>query len=368
MKKTRLVSRLLFGANLVVVLATILGYLSPLIGPSTIWPLAFFGLGMPYLLLLNVIFALYWIFRRRAWFVISLVVLAMGYSTIPKYIQFNFSNKELSPNSFKVMSFNVRVFDLYMWTKEKSARNLIFDFLEKEDPDVLCLQEFYNRDEQLKNYEFKTLDTLVKILSAKNYHVHYTTTLRETDHWGLITFSKFPIENKGVVPFENQGDNASIFTDINVHGEILRVYNNHLASIKLENRDYKIMKTINDQDYSNIFNKSLSLLEKVKNGFIKRSLQADLIQKSISYSPYPVVVCGDFNDSPTSYIYNTIKGNLIDTYISSGSGLGRTYIGEFPSFRIDYILADSSLESSSYSTHAVELSDHHPVSVKLNWK
>jgi endonuclease/exonuclease/phosphatase family metal-dependent hydrolase len=368
LKRNSFTSRLLFGLNITVVISAILGYVSPFISPATIWPLAFFGLAMPYLLLLNFIFLLYWVFRRKAWFVVSLLALSIGYTTIPKYIQFNFGNQELKESSFKVMSFNVRVFDLYMWTKEKSARNLIFDFLKQEDPDVLCLQEFYQRDEQLKRYEFKTLDTLVKILSAKNYHVHYTTTLRKTDHWGLITFSKFPIVGKGVLPFENQGDNASIYTDVQIEDKTVRIYNNHLASIKLEKRDYKTMKTINDQDYSDMINKSTGLLGKVKNGFIKRSLQADLIATSISNSPFPVVVCGDFNDSPTSYTYNTIRGNLKDNYLTSGSGLGRTYIGEFPSFRIDYIFCDTTLKSSNYTTHPVELSDHHPISVNLNWK
>ena len=368
MKKNSFLSRLLFGVNLVVIVSTIFGYISPSASPNTIWPLAFFGLAMPYLILLNFLFILYWLFRGKTWFLISLIVLALGYQTIPKYLQFHFGKEELSEKSFKVMSFNVRVFDLYMWTKEKSTRNQIFEFLKNEDPDVLCLQEFYHKDEQLKHYEFKTLDTLISLLSAKNYHVHYTTTLRKTDHWGLITFSKFPIENKGFVPFKNQGDNAAIFTDLKIDGKILRVYNNHLASIKLAKRDYKTMKTINEQDYSNLFNKSLSLLEKVKNGFLKRSLQADLIAKSISKSPFPVIVCGDFNDSPTSYTYKTIKGELNDTYINSGSGFGRTYIGEFPSFRIDYIFSDTTFRSSNYRTHPEKLSDHHPVSAELEWK
>ena len=368
MRSNGFVSRVVFATNLLVVIATLFAYVSPYFSPNTFWPLAFFGLATPYLLLLNVIFALFWLFRAKSLFVVSLIIVALGYQTIPKYIQLHFGKKELSQASFKVMSFNVRVFDLYMWTKEKTTRNQILDFLKAEDPDVLCLQEFYQKDNQHKHYEFKTLDTLVKILSAKNYHAHYTTTLRETDHWGLITFSKFPIVNKGVVPFENQGDNAAIFTDLEVNGKTLRVYNNHFASIKLAKRDYKTMKTINEQDYSNIFNKSIGLLEKVKHGFEKRSLQADLIQESIEKSPFPVIVCGDFNDSPTSYSYRTIKGDLTDTYVESGSGFGRTYIGEFPSFRIDYIFADTTFISSSYKTNAVELSDHHPISVQLDWK
>lgn len=367
MKKNRFFSRFLFSLNLIIVVATILGYASPYVSPNTFWPPAFCGLAMPYLLIANFLFAFFWLFKAKKVFILSLLVLAVGFKTMPKYFQFQFGKKETVESSFKVMSFNVRVFDLYMWTKEKTTRNQIFEFLEKEDPDVLCLQEFYHKNKQLKHYEFTTLDTLVKLLSAKNYHVHYTTTLRKTDNWGLITFSKFPIINKGVVPFKNQGDNASIFTDLKIQDKTVRVFNNHLASIKLGKRDYKTMKTINEQDYSNMFNKSLGLLKKVKNGFVKRSLQADLIEQSIEQSPFPVIVCGDFNDSPTSYTYKTIKGDLNDTYIESGSGLGRTYIGEFPSFRIDYIFSDSTLKSSNYITHPVELSDHHPISVELNF-
>ena len=368
MKKKGFISRTVIGANFLIVLATLIGYTSPFFSPNTAWPFAFFGLTTPYLLLLNLLFVIYWLFRARSFFMVSLITMALGYQVVPKYVQFHFGKKELSEKSFKVMSFNVRVFDLYMWTKEKTTRNKILEFLKTENPDILCLQEFYHRDNQLKHYEFKTLDTLVKILSAKNYHVHYTTTLRKTDHWGLITFSKFPIKNKGVVLFEKQGDNAAIYTDILVDGETVRVYNNHLASIKLAKRDYKTMKTINEQDYSNIFNKSIGLLEKVKYGFEKRALQAELIEESIAASPFPVIVCGDFNDSPTSYSYRTIKGDLQDTYVESGSGFGRTYIGEFPSFRIDYIFADTTLMSSNYRTHPEELSDHHPISVQLDWK
>lgn len=367
MKKHSFVSRLLFRFNLVTVFFTLVGYASPIVNPTTFWPLAFLGLAMPYLLLLNFIFTLYWLFRARPLFLVSLIALSLGYQTIPKYLQVHFGQEIKTSNSLKVMSFNVRVFDLYMWTKEKTTRNQILDFLKDENPDILCLQEFYHKDQQLKRYEFKTLDTLVKIMSAKNYHVHYTTTLRKYDHWGLITFSKFPIKNKGIVAFKNPGDNASIFSDIQVDSKVIRIYNNHLASIKLEKRDYKTMQTINEQDYSNIFNKTIGLLEKVKGGFIKRSAQADLIEESIINSPHPVIVCGDFNDSPTSYAYRTIKGDLTDTFIESGSGLGRTYIGEFPSFRIDYIFSDTSFTSYNYQTHPEELSDHHPVSVNLAW-
>jgi len=352
--------------NLLLAFFTLLGYAAPYFNPSTFWILSFFGLALPYFLISNIIFLIIWIFRRNAKLLLSLIILILGYKSIPGFIQLRVNSETpTQENEIKVLSFNVRVFDLYMWTKEKTTRNQILKFLKEEDPDILCLQEFYHTDKQHPDYEFKTLDTLISILSAKNYHVHYTTNLRETDHWGVITFSKYPILNKGVVPFAIKDDNICTYTDINKNGRTLRVFNAHLASIKLDKHDYKAMQEVNKNEYSEDFGKELAVLSKIKYGFIRRSGQADSIRSIINETPYPVILCGDFNDTPSSYAYRTIKGALNDAFVSSGSGLGRTYIGEFPSFRIDYIFYDPELKATNFTTHSEKLSDHHPISVNL---
>ncbi len=268
------------------------------------------------------------------------------------------------------MSFNVRVFDLYLWTKERTTRNKIFDFLNEEQPDILCIQEFYHAEIQNPRYPFETLDTLVKFLKAKNYHFHATNPQRlpnkpNKNHYGLITFSKYPIVEKGVVNFQVKDDNACSYTDIKVGTKIYRVFNAHLASIRLNKYDYKALQKVNENQYSEDFKKEKLVLSKLKKGFMRRESQADSIQKSIAESPYPVIVAGDFNDTPSSYAYKKIKGDLKDAFIESGSGLGLTYIGEFPSFRIDYIFYNEGLRSENYQTHPEKLSDHHPISVKL---
>ena len=177
MKKVKFFNKTLFILNIILVIATLLGYSAPYINPETFSLIAFFGLGLPYLLLANLFFLFLWLFKANSRFVFSLIIIALGYQYIQSFIQIRFGDETIEATDIKVMSFNVRVFDLYMWTKDKNARNQIFDFLKEEDPDVICLQEFYHKDKQLRHYEFKTLDTLVKILSAKNYHVHYTCLL-----------------------------------------------------------------------------------------------------------------------------------------------------------------------------------------------
>ena len=371
MKKLKLFSRLALFLNLILVCCLLLSYAAPYISPAQFWPIAFFGLALPYLLIINSVFLVYWALKGSKYFFLTLMLFALGYKSIPTLIQFDFNafskvsfNKE---EGLKVLSFNVRIFDLYMWSKDRGTRNKILEFLEEEDPDILCLQEFYYQKVPDSVYEFKTLDTLEELLSAKYYHVENTIQLNN-DHFGIITFSKHPIVDKGIVSIGAESDNICIYTDILLNEDTLRVYNGHLSSIKLDKHDYKAIRGLNKIEYSESFGKEKMILRKLKQSFQQRAIQADSVGLHIKNSPHPVIFCGDFNDTPSSYAYRQIRGELEDAFMDSGSGLGQTYIGDFPSFRIDYIFYDSQFSSLNYTTHPEELSDHHPISATLNFK
>lgn len=369
MKRIISFSRFLYWLQILLLGSLVLGYLAPFISPKLFWPLAFFGLALPYLLILNLLFVFYWALKGNKMFFISLVFIALGYRSITALVQFNFQKQTpASEDAFKVLSFNVRVFDLYQWSKEKETRNKILDFLKKEDPDILCMQEFFHRDQQQANFKFKTLDTLVELLTAKNYHFHKTISLRNNDHWGIITLSKFPIINKGVVEFDSKSDNICIYTDLLYGEDTLRIYNGHLASIKLDKHDYKAIQGLNKNEYSSNFGKEKLIFQKLKQSFRRRAIQSESIRQSISTSPFPVIFCGDLNDTPSSFAYRQIKGNLNDAFTEFGEGLGRTYIGDFPSFRIDYIFYSRQFIGQEYNTHPEKLSDHHPISAKFTFK
>ena len=105
--------------------------------------------------------------------------------------------------------------------------------------------------------------------------------------------------------------------------------------------------------------KSLSV--SLKKGFVKRALQSQVVKDNINKSPYPVIVLGDFNDTPVSYSYRKIRKGLNDSFLNSGYGAGFTYRGNYPRNRIDYILYDDNLINSYFEIIKVKYSDHYPI-------
>lgn len=258
------------------------------------------------------------------------------------------------------------LFDLYNWKKNKETRSKILTELNEINPDILCVQEFYTSEDR---NDFNNLDTVRTLLNLRYVHQEYTTTLRKTDHWGIATFSKYPIVNQGKIEFNTKANNLCIFTDIVLGSDTFRVYNVHLQSISFSKEDNKFLsEVVSEKDATNEIEKSKSILRRLKRAFVKRSHQADMIALHMSTSPYKIIVCGDFNDTAASYVYHKLSQNLQDAFIQKGMGFGRTYAGEWPQFRIDYILYDSDLICTDYKRGEETFTDHYPVTAYFEKK
>lgn len=357
-----IVHRIIFALNGIALLLLLLSYAAPYISPALFWPIAFLGLAYPVLLIINILFSIYWILFFKVKFLMSLMVIAIGYSYIPKYVQLNAKKLSEKEGTLEVVSFNMKYFGAYEGKKPEDADHF-FEVLDKVAPDILCLQECENFNTKAEGAAFKRL--------YKKIGTYYTYNLSQKDGYksadGLMIATRFPIIDSGIVERDERSDNYTIFVDIKVGEKTYRIINTHLQSIRFEEKEYNAVKKL-DFENDTVVSGYKSITHKLKTAFLKRAKQAETIQLFIEQSPHPVIVCGDFNDSPTSYAYHHVRGNLKDAFIEAASGLGRTYTGSAPSFRIDYILFDASLDAFNYYAKPFEFSDHKMVTCTLKAK
>ncbi len=341
-----------------------LASLGAYISPVHINFLSFLGFIFPFLWISNVVFAVFWMFKKRKRLIISLSLIILTWSQWNAVFQL--SNKDLPTNIDKghtitVMSYNVRMFDKYVWTKDKETPKKIYQFIKDQNPDILCIQEFYINN---KKNQYSENNILSKFKQYKYKHLEYNIKTKSGRKYGLATFSKYPITSTKPLHFENT-TNFSIQTDIDINGKHIRIFNNHLESIRLQKENYNFIDSLefkNDQERrKGIYD----IFSKLKHAFANRSYQAQTIGRHIKNSPFPAIVCGDFNDTPISYVYRTVKGDLKDSFIESGGGFGGTYNGNLPSFRIDFIFHDKSFESFNHKRIKVNYSDHYPIKTTL---
>ncbi|MBN2610297.1 MAG: endonuclease/exonuclease/phosphatase family protein [Bacteroidales bacterium] len=354
----KFVKKVFLTINLIIALLLLVSGLSVHISPEKAWFFAFFGLMFPYILLLNLIFIIFWLVFKRIYILVSLAVIILCWSSISKFVQVNIGSnrKPEMHDNVKLLSFNVRLFNYYNWLKIKSAHHDILNFIKDENAGIICLQEILT----MKNTSLAE-DSVKKQLSATPYsHIYYSAGTRDNRGFGMATFSKYPIIGKGVVHFTGSS-NTAIFSDIKVNGNILRIYNCHLQSTQLGKSDYNFIDSLIFGYDNNRMDEIMNISRRLKNAYIKRAKQVDQLNAHILRSPYPVVLCGDFNDTPVSYTYHVLKQNMRDAYLESGSGIGNTYFGNFPYFRIDYIIHSKSLDSFGFKTKKVKLSDHLPL-------
>lgn len=355
--------------TLISLFGMLLAYLCPFVHPATFWPLPFFGLAYPVILVVVLILLVLGIFLKSKMVILILVVLLIGGKLHFRSFSFSYDNQEVteSQETLKVLSYNVRLFDLYNYVNNKyEKRNAIFKYLEEQDADIICFQEFYQQD---KPTVFPTKDTLMNLLGTKFSHERYSHKLSGRQNFGIAMFSKYPMIARGDVMFddpENVDNNYCIYADIVKGLDTFRIYNAHFQSIKFQKDEYAIFGE--NQGQMKVSQSSLKLmLDKLRIAFPKRADQARKVVEHIEQSPYEVIICGDFNDTPISYCYNIFYSRYVDAFRNSSSGIGATYAGKVPAGRIDYIFHSKKLKSANFTIQEDAQSDHRAIQCEI-WK
>ncbi len=363
-KKLGWFSRTVLFFNWFAIIGLLLADISPLVNPAKVWPLAFMGLLHPAFIIVNLLFLFYWLIRRKRQVFYTLITLLISMIHFSKQYQVSFGKQDLAPDAaFKLMTWNVKLFDLYNWSGNKATRSKMFEVIQSENPSVLCLQEFYSED----TGPFRNLDTLQSLMSYKYTSEAYTITLRKTDHWGVATFSRYPIVNEGKIVFNNRSNNICLYSDISINGDTIRVYNMHLQSINFGYADIAFVRSmLSEEEAEDEVENSKSLLRRMKRAYTRRAEQANAIAAHIVSCRYPIIICGDFNDTPVSYTYRVLAKGMCDAFRESGSGFGKTFENPLPIPRIDYILHSETLSSWEFKTiETTGMSDHYPVTCKI---
>lgn len=345
--------------------ATIVSTLSGYFNPGIWWFLGLSGLVFLPLFLLNTLSLLTWFFIDRKFSLVPLVGLVISLAKLPLVLQPGFStDKELvapkpSERSIRVLSFNVRLFDLYNWSDSEKTRQRIFSTIKQLKPDVICFQEFFSSNHR----NLDNISAIKNIAGMTHHHTEFSITMFLSDQYGLATFSKYPIIRKDIIKQEKKTTNLAMYTDILIgSGDTLRIFNCHLQSVRFKADDYAFIEDpVNNSSSSGKLSKTIAMLKLLKKAYTYRADQAEAIAKKISETTTPLLVCGDFNDTPISYTYRAISEGLNDAFIEDGHGIGATYAGPIPGLRIDYILYNDYVGLEAYHTPKSRLSDHLPL-------
>lgn len=352
-------------ANFVAILFLLVSFIIPQFKPSSIGYLALLGLGFPVILLINILFITFWLFRRPRFIILSGLAILIGLPVVTDFFRFSLGEDAVDEEDdlIEVMTFNAHLFGVYDKENSTEKRDEIFEILKGESPDIICFQEFFHSDR--KGY-FTTKDSLLKFLPTKYYHERYTHAVNGRNYFGVALFSKYKIINKGFIPFESDVNNFCIYADVVIKKDTVRVYNAHLQSIRFKPEDYAFVEDNKNQE--ELKTGITRIAQRLKIAFQKRQTQVEKVAESIKICRYPVILCGDFNDTPVSYTYDTFSDLLKDSFSEQGSGIGNTYNGAFPSFRIDYIFHSDTLQTDYYRTIKEDVSDHYPVVAGMHFK
>lgn len=315
-------------------LPLLLCLLAPHLSARFSWPLALLTIGFPWFCLLNLVAFFWFLKKRRRQALFPLLALILSCPHWPSF----FSWHSQSPGSFRILSMNCRYFEANSVARYKVHQNIeeCKPRLLALHPDVICAQD-YSTSHQDENDQ---IEDFVKGPVGLTQFIYYLPS--------MATYARLPLETHHGLIFPSTY-NCYCAADFELGGRKVRVFNLHLESYGLGGPE--------------------GPLRRLHDGILARSEQAEIVARDVAGSPYPVILCGDFNDVPTSYVYRTVRGKLQDGFRAAGRGTGFTYQGPLPGLRIDYVFCSSELEFTGYRiVNAGSFFDHSWVLADMRWR
>lgn len=318
----------------------IISFVLPYLPPSKFPVISVLSLGVPILIVMNLIFLVFWAFQLNRKLFLSLTVLIFSYFYFNVFYEFS---SEGNPNDYEntlnILSYNVRLFNAYEKKDHGNIPEMMIKMIEEEKPDIICIQEFYRPNK----------------VDFSEYPYQFIYFKTKNTKLGQAVFSKHPLINKKAFDFEDTGNNI-IYADVIKGKDTLRIYNMHLQSMGIEPEIQYLQQEDTEKS-----------ARKISQRFRLQEKQADELLIHKAKTNYPVVLCGDMNNTPFSYIYRRLNSGMQDSFREKGKGLGTTfYFDGFP-MRIDYVFVSPEFDVLSFKTIKETFSDHHAIRTTIGW-
>ncbi len=344
--------------------AMLLAFTAQWIHPEKAGLLPVLCLIIPVLYITETILALYWIIRWKKIALLPLTIVCTGTFGITGFFKPEFGrsypNSGADKSSFTVMTYNVMGLMQKENNKLFSSMDTIAGIISSVKPDILCMQEFQSTSEKPKERLDQLLDWMPYSTTAYKHEIH------KDRGWGVAIYSRYPIVKNGTIDYDGTS-NSTKWADIKIDSDTIRVFCSHLQTTAISTSDHDFITNMDFVTDSTRNEKLGNIYHKLKDNYTIRARQADALAPEIAASPHGVIVCGDFNDTPMSYVYHTMRHGLKDSFKQAGCGMQSTFRGFFNMLRIDYILHSPSMQTVSYDVPDFDVSDHNPVVARIRF-
>ncbi|MDO5036022.1 MAG: endonuclease/exonuclease/phosphatase family protein [Porphyromonas sp.] len=349
--------------NLVVVILYLIAMLSGWVSPTRAHMPAFLNLAFPIILfLMAVALIVNLLLRRWSYFVIYLFLFLLGSKYILTYFPLHTGNSLQEERDLRVMTYNVMNFGE---RDQEDGLPLAVKVILDYDPDIIALQEGLNvKSSKGGGWSIKSL------LGRRYKYVHFSTFKGQT------LFSKYPILVAEPIEYESYRNNGSVALLIQLPSDQkVMVVNNHMESYSLKNNELmKYKDYVTDIDITHTWGNFQEVKQRLGPDLKARAKAANKVNSEAKrlreqWQPDMEIILGDFNDTPMSYTYTKLRGDLDDAIAETGWGLSPTFIDAPLRFRIDHILYGGALEAiGSKIPKRREASDHYPLIVDFRYK
>lgn len=355
-KKLGFFGKITYLSNFLFALLLVGSSWSSMLDPRLSTFVALLGLFYPAWLIINLLFMLFWMLRVRGQFLLSLIAILLTWSDLSSWVRFGHEEQAVNAEAgISFMSYNVRMFNRYDWIQGGDVPTSIERIVDRQNPDVLCIQEYYR-----------------KSTSPRFHFAHeYIWTPNYGKNYGMAILSQWPIIDSGAVeynPYVGLGSNRGfIWADLLIGQDTIRVVNIHLASLQLQDDDFKLVDGAVDISNQEELKKGLwKFGGRIGRALVKHAHQMEPLKAFLEESPYPLVLCGDFNDTHSGYAYSQIDQLLDDSFVRAGRGFGKTYPRFWFPLRIDHIFVSEEMRVRKHGVIWEEFSDHFPVVAEVS--